>query len=820
MCRKRVCRAIDKRQISFLVSLNKGAKQAWPRLSSECERQALERHGVRLSTGKGDIPEDLQKCIEDASWAVFRLARDKDPVKFMPSGSACINKKVKEGGCLGLFSPIRPISKKPAFSAAGRMVGVGKLHDLVNAVDGWRRDSMGSAIHSILDAVGVKTLADLDRDDLLPSFFDSGVLDVQAIAIAEPGKFRIISLGDGNLYSALQPLQGLMLDAWKSFPASTMKRGEDMTPKINEMLGATLGLDRLLGESLLWCSVDYEAATDLLKKASTFASYSGVERAQLPFSRLGFYSLMPGNVSYPVNFAKDAKGKVIPGPDGGPPVDLWKLPAQIAWEGQLMGHPLSFPLLCVTNLAVWHCALKRWCTKPDLIPEVIAARCKALPILWKNVLVNGDDMLFRCPYSLYLEFLQACFDAGFKISQGKNFLSARFCMINSQYYHYDSAKDEMVKCEYLHQKLVYHRSLKTGESEATPIMVARDLSRMCVALPWTACVVPMALGKWTEDWYGKRFQPNWYLPVHLGGLGMDVSLRPASNRITRSQRLMAARFVNDLRLQLYRRSGVIKGLDIVAGAVSHWILQPKMVTDVETESVPQRDLPEQIAEQALREPMVSEGTQTGGNELPGVSVGEDYVDGWLQKLAIHSRCSMRHFGLPKDKYVMAKFKPDHRLKPMSMENIERYRDAVMVCWGMPACPGLLPLTNKFNQSVASRREKSAAYGRALSVMNVDTSLSEVQSERFYRRRAEGHVQLRRARFVRLWNRREHLDALRAIGRGDLVDIDEYEDILIALGSEFGSTHALRPSTVPRLTSRPHDADWLDQDGESERKDSD
>jgi len=108
-----------------------------------------------------------------------------------------------------------------------------------------------------------------------------------------------------------------------------------------------------------------------------------------------------------------------------------------------MGHPLSFPLLCVTNLAVYFHSVKLWKEKltrrllkhcrgfdrRQLIRRELARRAK---ILRQNVLVNGDDILFKCDDLLFDIFRETAASCGLKISQGKNYRSKLLCMINSQ----------------------------------------------------------------------------------------------------------------------------------------------------------------------------------------------------------------------------------------------------------------------------------------------------------------------------------------------------------------------------------------------------
>jgi len=83
-------------------------------------------------------------------------------------------------------------------------------------------------------------------------------------------------------------------------------------------------------------------------------------------------------------------------------------------NGQLMGHVLSFPILCLANYLIFKYTFYK-------------AR---LPT--PSVLINGDDILFKCPnrqvFNLWESLVRS---VGFEPSMGKNLTSATLCQINS-----------------------------------------------------------------------------------------------------------------------------------------------------------------------------------------------------------------------------------------------------------------------------------------------------------------------------------------------------------------------------------------------------
>jgi hypothetical protein len=82
-------------------------------------------------------------------------------------------------------------------------------------------------------------------------------------------------------------------------------------------------------------------------------------------------------------------------------------------NGQLMGHVLSFPILCIANYIMFKYTF--W--KLD----------KKAP----NVLINGDDVLFACTKDDYKSWCGYCKSVGLIPSLGKNLFQTDIAQINS-----------------------------------------------------------------------------------------------------------------------------------------------------------------------------------------------------------------------------------------------------------------------------------------------------------------------------------------------------------------------------------------------------
>lgn len=399
------------------------------------------------------------------------------PTKMSPSFSACYQASVREGGAYSLFKPLVLETDQ----RLGLLRGFVMEHEL------WKRSTFLAADFRSVDYLG-----------------GSANPRCQMIIIPEPSKFRSITKGNGYLYTRLQPLQGALLKAWKSCRYSTMTG--DLDEKVCALAKSP---------EPYFCSGDFKAATDTLDQLATFAAAAGVD-VQIDSSVC----------------SRAVQPSVLEFPDG-------TVGLQIG--GQLMGHPLSFPLLCVINLAVYRFAVKRYCR--EFAPE------KKRQLL-RDVLVNGDDILFKCDHNLYRIWTESVHQVGLIISPGKNYLSRDFCTINSRLYERLRGSGVLRRRGYINLKLVKGFSLKTGESAATPDQLGKDVSDMIRFCPKALGTVPAVFSRFSYP----GWSPNWFLPVHLGGYGVDPAWAPDDLRVTREQRVMALVFY-DQKLTLFRRDG-------------------------------------------------------------------------------------------------------------------------------------------------------------------------------------------------------------------------------------------------------------------------
>jgi hypothetical protein len=110
-------------------------------------------------------------------------------------------------------------------------------------------------------------------------------------------------------------------------------------------------------------------------------------------------------------------------------------------NGQLMGNPFSFPILCVANYIAYHYSLEEYYGKELSVSYVRENH---------PVLINGDDILFcstKGHYEIWKKVVKA---VGLEPSVGKNLFSEEILQINSELYQVSSLfgeeKSSVVHC--------------------------------------------------------------------------------------------------------------------------------------------------------------------------------------------------------------------------------------------------------------------------------------------------------------------------------------------------------------------------------------
>jgi hypothetical protein len=264
------------------------------------------------------------------------------------------------------------------------------------------------------------------------------------------------------------------------------------------------------------------------------------------------------------------------------------------WEGQLMGHILSFAFLCVINLACYRYAIKLWrdhvrpgTGKYSRSQMTDVDFSQIVEDLEEGVIVNGDDIVYKSPDADFSRFFwENARDVGFIRSVGKSYSSMTHCQINSQLFRANG--NEIDRIGYLNLRIVTGVDVKAVsmglESLRTPQSVGKEMTKMIRQVPWALSALPYAISCWDRH-YPKGDRPNWTFPAVLGGYGLSPEL--CHSRCTRRQRLRAAvhgRYFADHGrvLQISRRTG---GLDCVLETLRAKIDKTKSMIDDETAAV-------------------------------------------------------------------------------------------------------------------------------------------------------------------------------------------------------------------------------------------
>jgi hypothetical protein len=437
--------------------------------------------------------------------------------KCLPSRSACVENARSKGGAFGLV-----------------VEGNSMLPPLSELLESSKKLGMLRALSDVSFQLKDRSFAwALEAQTKRLSLTGSNRLSTAKMqVIPEPGKFRVITAGSAEIGILSQPLQGALLDLWSQTPYSTMKSTwiEDLS-----LFLVTVP------NHFVFFSGDYDAATDRLNLRSSviclercldhfqiradFAMGVNKMRIEYPFKELR--EMMEGLTDKAILADCEAILATIQ-------------PSIVQNNGQLMGHPLSFPLLCIINLAGFDKAIT------DARSARIISADEAV-IIRNSLRINGDDIFFASPPAFVPIFERCSSEVGFTLTIGKSYVSPYFLMINNVFFVRHGNRVE--RFGYLNQRLLFNVNIKKGDAPETPVQIGRAFSEMFELCPGSFRFLPDAVSKRQSGFAIKGFRPNFFIPCGLGGLGVDPKFAtsdPSSSvpdgkyGMTRQQRLVAA----------------------------------------------------------------------------------------------------------------------------------------------------------------------------------------------------------------------------------------------------------------------------------------
>lgn len=376
---------------------------------------------------------------------------------------------------------------------------------------------------------------------------------VQVMQIPEPSKVRTLSKPESSLSSIVRPVQRWLLDNWANQPFSTFKGNVSFED-----------VEKIFAYPLI-CNIDYKDATNLLSfDVSQIALASAIRTLPESFQAVAKTCFGPAWIDQFIPKAKklinrfkkyhtayalsglfdDVVCSNIQSYLGNP------LPEQLEQKrGQLMGNPLSFPILCLINYTAYVCLLcKRHNIPLDDIENYLYwndnSRTRRFKKQLKDCLFNGDDGSFGIfnmkEYAIWKEIVSSF---GFKISPGKNFVSEDIVIINSRLFH-----RKMKYVNYLNLAVLYRINIKKGNTCHKPdelagtykyildtcperyrLDVISQLEHTYKDLLTRPTIVRLkkkkgsfskSLNRRKKSHRIMRFKRNWTLPFEQGGLGL------------------------------------------------------------------------------------------------------------------------------------------------------------------------------------------------------------------------------------------------------------------------------------------------------------
>lgn len=265
-------------------------------------------------------------------------------------------------------------------------------------------------------------------------------LNARIYGILEPLKVRVISKGEAVPYYVSKELQKAL---------HTSLRGMDCFRLIGRPLCPTDLMDLAVpypdeGEvQREWLSVDYSSATDWLSARlsrrileTLIADLDGPQD-------LWMNVLAPHKCYYPPVRIPGFKKPI------------W-LPSVEQQNGQLMGSPLSFPILCLANLGLYL--------------AVQADRKASLRDKLSRVLVNGDDMIYVGSETDWNRHIELGRKVGLIMTPGKAYRHPVFANANSTCFHMDLGDERATPSQitFLNTGLFFGQNKVLGQTDDEP----------------------------------------------------------------------------------------------------------------------------------------------------------------------------------------------------------------------------------------------------------------------------------------------------------------------------------------------------------------
>jgi hypothetical protein len=359
-------------------------------------------------------------------------------------------------------------------------------------------------------------------------------LRAKIATILEPLKVRTVSKGEELPYFFGKELQKVLHTALRREKCFELIGKPFEASQLIELRHASRKFIKDPDQELRWQSVDYSAATDrlsarisrlilarLLTRALKHESEDYEDYAEQV--RLLTRVLAPHWIEYPKVVVDSKEPQRLPRSRHCRTIKMtFQLDSVLQQNGQLMGSILSFPILCLANLAVYLNVRRR--TYPDV----------PLRRLINAVRINGDDMLYIGRDTDFELHKQCGDEVGLEMSPGKAYFHHSYANVNSASVEYDLTRPNSVPrfVGFLNVGLMLgkHKVMKkesVNQSEwDDPLTGAPTCSSLVTVLagarPVTRCRVAAKFISLNRKVIAQECRGrNLFLPASAGGMGID-----------------------------------------------------------------------------------------------------------------------------------------------------------------------------------------------------------------------------------------------------------------------------------------------------------
>jgi hypothetical protein len=346
----------------------------------------------------------------------------------------------------------------------------------------------------------------------------------------------VVTCGPEYSYYYLKDLQKFL---W-----STLKQ-EPVFQLIGKPISEELLMARFGGLPLgsVFVSVDYSDATDGMRSWASRACANAISDCigLSDFDREVFIKALVGHTMV-YKFEKDGKKEV-------------KIAKQT--NGQLMGSPVSFPILCLINAAVCRHILERGMTDRWADDEGELLTLREAPLL-----VNGDDGLFVANKAYqFATWAEDALFLGLKPSPGKTYVSEHFVQMNSSTFTVESdVRPSLVTPGTTVSTLLFREIPYVNFGFLSPFDPKGGRERTYRDLPALARDLirghPGKLRDVLMGWFLKSHRGlleqipegmSYWLPAHLGGLGLPITRKLSEDDFSDMQLNFAAFLLQHLK---------------------------------------------------------------------------------------------------------------------------------------------------------------------------------------------------------------------------------------------------------------------------------